>query len=91
LQGAIVIDHKEQTLEVRVSPSEKQGSVVDTKSLSGGERSYSTVSFIMALWDAVDPPFYFLDEFDVFMVRTAETTIQLVIVSSQSLLGCDAV
>jgi chromosome segregation ATPase len=74
-----VIDHSEQTLEVRVSPSEKKGVAADTKSLSGGERSYATVSFIMALWDAIDPPFYFLDEFDVFMVRTSNTTVQLVI------------
>jgi chromosome segregation ATPase len=70
-----VIDHSEQTLEVRVSPSEKRGVAAETKSLSGGERSYATVSFIMALWDAIDPPFYFLDEFDVFMVRTSNTTV----------------
>jgi chromosome segregation ATPase len=74
-----VIDHSEQTLEIRVSPSEKRGMAAETKSLSGGERSYATVSFIMALWDAIDPPFYFLDEFDVFMVRKSNTTVRLVI------------
>jgi hypothetical protein len=58
---------------VRVCPSQKQDSAVDTISLSGGERSYSTVSFIMAIWNAVDVPFYFLDEFDVFMVSAAKT------------------
>lgn len=72
-----MIDHIEQTLEIRVSPSEKRGVVADIKSLSGGERSYSTVSFIMALWDAIDPPFYFLDEFDIFMVRTSNTAVEL--------------
>lgn len=39
-----------------------------TSSLSGGERSYSTVAFIMALWECVELPFCFMDEFDVFMV-----------------------
>ncbi|XP_041978694.1 structural maintenance of chromosomes protein 6 [Aricia agestis] len=38
-----------------------------TSALSGGERSYATVAFMMALWDAVELPFYFMDEFDVFM------------------------
>ena len=43
-------------------------STKNTKSLSGGERSYTTVCFIMSLWDSIDAPFRCLDEFDVFMV-----------------------
>lgn len=62
------IDHGEKTLELKVIPRDSQVSnaVSNTKSLSGGERSYSTVAFLIALWSCVDHPFYFLDEYDVF-------------------------
>ncbi|XP_033215267.1 structural maintenance of chromosomes protein 6 isoform X2 [Belonocnema kinseyi] len=67
-KGSIKIDHKEKTLELEVNPqNDAKRPTNDAKSLSGGERSYSTVAFILALWDCTGLPFYFLDEFDVFM------------------------
>lgn len=64
----VEIDHKEKTLELKVIPRDSQvaDAVSNTKALSGGERSYSTVSFLISLWSCVDHPFYFLDEYDVF-------------------------
>ncbi len=41
----------------------------DMRSLSGGERSFSTVCFVLSLWAITDAPFRALDEFDVYMVR----------------------
>lgn len=64
----IIIDEKNKTLELKVIPrdSEIEGAVSNTKSLSGGERSFSTVAFLISLWSCVEHPFYFLDEYDVF-------------------------
>ncbi|XP_053690699.1 structural maintenance of chromosomes protein 6 isoform X2 [Sabethes cyaneus] len=66
--GEIAMDVKNYTLTLSVVPRDKNVSnaVSNTKSLSGGERSYSTVAFLIALWSCVDTPFYFLDEYDVF-------------------------
>ncbi|XP_076651994.1 structural maintenance of chromosomes 6 isoform X2 [Halictus rubicundus] len=67
-KGTINIDHRRKVLELEVnSQNDSQRSTNDARSLSGGERSYSTVAFILALWDCTNLPFYFLDEFDVFM------------------------
>ena len=62
------IDHSEKTLELKVIPRDANisNAVSNTKALSGGERSYSTVAFLISLWSCVDHPFYFLDEYDVF-------------------------
>lgn len=64
----VIIDDKNKTLELKVIPrdSEIDGAVSNTKSLSGGERSFSTVAFLISLWSCVEHPFYFLDEYDVF-------------------------
>jgi structural maintenance of chromosomes protein 6 len=41
--------------------------VKDMKSLSGGERSFTSVSFILSLGQEISTPFFAMDEFDVFM------------------------
>ncbi|XP_032234890.2 structural maintenance of chromosomes protein 6 isoform X4 [Nematostella vectensis] len=67
-QGKMKFDHKNEALYLQVNVEQGKGrNAKDTRSLSGGERSFSTVSFIMALWEAMESPFRCLDEFDVFM------------------------
>ena len=66
--GKLKFDHANETLTVQVNVEKTQGtSTKDSKALSGGERSFSTICFIMALWEAMEAPFRCLDEFDVFM------------------------
>ncbi|CAB3240158.1 unnamed protein product [Arctia plantaginis] len=67
--GRMDIDHGRGELEIVCSGRESSAKrhAASTASLSGGERSYSTIAFIMALWECVELPFCFMDEFDVFM------------------------
>ncbi|XP_063980640.1 structural maintenance of chromosomes protein 6 [Diachasmimorpha longicaudata] len=67
-KGSLTIDYGSKTLQLEVIPQNTTGRQQnDTMTLSGGERSYATVSFVLALWECTALPFYFLDEFDVFM------------------------
>lgn len=64
--GQLKFDHEQKSLTMNVDPSGSNFKR-ETKSLSGGEKSFSTVSLILSLWEAIHPPFRMLDEFDVFM------------------------
>ncbi|NXI80666.1 SMC6 protein, partial [Rhipidura dahli] len=66
--GNIMFDHKNETLSITVQPREEEkASRSDLRSLSGGERSFSTVCFILSLWNISESPFRCMDEFDVYM------------------------
>jgi len=74
-KGYEVRSNEEMTLNLQVTPpgrlsgKKKSGKTgIDIRSLSGGERSFATVCFILSLWGAIESPIRVLDEFDVFMV-----------------------
>ncbi|XP_036981226.1 structural maintenance of chromosomes protein 6 isoform X2 [Acanthopagrus latus] len=66
--GSMVFDHNNETLSISVKPpGREEDGVSDMRSLSGGERSFSTVCFMLSLWEITESPFRCLDEFDVYM------------------------
>ncbi|XP_016401390.1 structural maintenance of chromosomes protein 6 [Sinocyclocheilus rhinocerous] len=66
--GSMMFDHINESLSISVKPpGQEKNNVNDMRSLSGGERSFSTVCFILALWEITESPFRCLDEFDVYM------------------------
>ncbi|XP_064486253.1 structural maintenance of chromosomes protein 6-like [Ornithodoros turicata] len=66
--GRLEFDHSKQLLHIQVKPNEENSQLQqDLKALSGGERSFSTVCFVLALWETMECPFRVMDEFDIFM------------------------
>lgn len=69
ISGQIKISYEDETLsiEVKMPQDASNNSVRDTRGLSGGERSFSTLCFALALHEMTEAPFRAMDEFDVFM------------------------
>ena len=56
------------TLRERAGTKEAAGTLTnELKSLSGGERSFTLVSYVLSLGRELRTPFFAMDEFDVFM------------------------
>ncbi|OEL37148.1 Structural maintenance of chromosomes protein 6B [Dichanthelium oligosanthes] len=69
ISGHINVDYKNQVLSVELTMPQdtSHDTVRDTRGLSGGERSFSTLCFTLALHGMTEAPFRAMDEFDVFM------------------------
>lgn len=81
-RGKLVLDHENHTLDVQVEPDKtrKNAATRNTKTLSGGEKSFASICLLLAIWEAMSAPLRCLDEFDVFMdnVNRAISTNMLV-------------
>ena len=67
--GELLLNHRERELNLVVQKDNRdsQSQIENVKLLSGGERSYATLSLLVALGEALECPFRIMDEFDVFM------------------------
>lgn len=81
-RGQLMINHRAKQLSLRVEPekTEKSGQGRNTKTLSGGEKSFSSICLLLSIWESMGAPLRCLDEFDVFMdnVNRAVSTKMLV-------------
>ncbi len=65
--GQLDIDDMMGKLIIRVKAEGAKTAHQDLKTLSGGERSFITICFLLALGKQLQASFHCLDEFDVFM------------------------
>lgn len=81
-RGKIDLDHRSRKVNIQIEPDEtrKSSSGRNTKTLSGGEKSFSSICMLLSVWEAIGSPIRCLDEFDVFMdnVNRAISTNMLV-------------
>ncbi|EER98630.1 hypothetical protein BDA96_02G160800 [Sorghum bicolor] len=69
ISGHINVDYKNEVLSVELTMPQdaSRDTIRDTRGLSGGERSFSTLCFTLSLHGMTEAPFRAMDEFDVFM------------------------
>ncbi|KAK4099924.1 P-loop containing nucleoside triphosphate hydrolase protein [Parathielavia hyrcaniae] len=87
-RGKLILDHERKSLDLQVEPdkTEKRAAGRSTKTLSGGEKSFSSICLLLAIWEAMGSPLRCLDEFDVFMdnVNRAISTNMLITAARRS-------
>lgn len=67
--GQVEFDHESRQLNLIVQKdnTDESTQTKDVKALSGGERSFTTLSLLLAIGESLETPFRVMDEFDVFL------------------------
>jgi len=61
--GKLNFKHKKEEISVEVNPQGEQGGArKDTRSLSGGEKSFAQICLLLSVWEAMGSPVRALDE-----------------------------
>ena len=68
-RGRIDMNHDQRLLQLAVEPdiNRRDGDGRGARTLSGGEKSFSQLCLLLAIWEAMGSPIRCLDEFDVYM------------------------
>lgn len=68
-EGQLDINHDRRIMTIKCAPKTKGGATAqrDTRSLSGGEKSFSQIALLLSVWSVMSCNIRGLDEFDVFM------------------------
>ncbi|EHY58412.1 Structural maintenance of chromosomes protein 6 [Exophiala dermatitidis] len=89
-RGTLTLDHKQKLMDIRVEPdiTRRDGTGRSVRTLSGGEKSFSQICLLLAIWEAMGAPIRCLDEFDVFMDAVNRTTsVNLLIEGARQSIG----
>ena len=89
-RGSLAIDHHGRRLDIHVQPDITVAGAAarQTKTLSGGEKSFSTICLLLSLWEAMGSPIRCLDEFDVFMDNVnREITMEMIVEAARKATG----
>jgi chromosome segregation ATPase len=89
-RGRVVMDHKQKMMEIQVEPdiTTRDGNGRGVRTLSGGEKSFTQICLLLAIWEAMGSPVRCLDEFDVFMDAVNRTiSVNLLIEGARQSIG----
>ncbi|KAK5942661.1 Structural maintenance of chromosomes protein 6 [Knufia obscura] len=89
-RGKLLVNHSKHLLDLSVEPdiTRRSDQGRSAKTLSGGEKSFSQICLLLALWDAMGSPIRCLDEFDVFMDAVNRSlSVRMIIEAARESIG----